>query len=104
MSAARAKAAEREREIDTLIAAREARLAEVNQQIVVTEDLAMLQEAGIYEFRHRLADAVAYKARLDRVKDRYKTLARNDQAVLADSGWSVNGSATEPESTAVRTC
>jgi hypothetical protein len=95
LSAARAKAAEREQEIDTLIAAREARVAELDEQIVVTEDLAMLQEAGIYEFRHRLADAVAYKARLDAVKDRYKTMARDDQAVLAASGWTVNGSAAE---------
>jgi hypothetical protein len=95
LSAAGAKAAEREQEIDTLIAAREARVAELDEQIVVTEDLAMLQEAGIYEFRHRLADAVAYKARLDAVKDRYKTMARDDQAVLAASGWTVNGSAAE---------
>lgn len=95
LTSARAMAAERERETDAALAARQARLAELDQKIVVTEDLAMLQEAGLYEFRHRLADAVAYKARIDQLKDRYKTMARNDQAVLADSGWTVNGSTGE---------
>jgi len=91
----RAKAAEREREVDGLIAARQSRLVELDQTIVVTEDVAMLQQAGLYEFRHRLADAVAYKARLDQLKDRYKTMIRNEQAVLGASGWTVNGSAGE---------
>ncbi|OLL72246.1 UPF0325 protein YaeH [Pseudonocardia sp. Ae168_Ps1] len=95
VSSARAKAGEREQTVETELAARRARVAELDQQIVVTEDIAMLQEAGIYEFRHRLDDAVAYKARLNELKDRYKTLQRNDDAVLAASGWTVNGSATE---------
>lgn len=95
VTAARARAAERERATDAELARRGARIAELDRQIVVTEDLAMLQEAGIYEFRHRLADAVAYKARLEQLKDRYKSLQRNDEAVLAASGWTVNGSASE---------
>ncbi|WP_226350323.1 DUF4041 domain-containing protein [Pseudonocardia sp. ICBG601] len=95
LTTARAKAVDRERAVDAELAERRARIAELDRQIVVTEDLAMLQEAGIYEFRHRLADAVAYKSRLEDLKDRYKSLQRNDEAVLAASGWTVNGSATE---------
>ncbi|GAA4821972.1 hypothetical protein GCM10023201_04710 [Actinomycetospora corticicola] len=75
--------------------AAERRLAELRREIVETEDRAMLQEAGIYEFRHRLADAVAYKARLEAVKARYKELVRQDGAVLAAQGWTVNGSTAE---------
>jgi hypothetical protein len=95
LTAARARGAEREQDVEAGLAARMQRLGELDKQIVVTEELAMLQEAGLYEFRHRLADAVAYKARLEELKDRYRTLVRNDQAVLAASAWTVNGSATE---------
>lgn len=95
LTEARQTAAERERAVEGGLAARLQRLSELDQQIVVTEDLAMLQEAGLYEFRHRLADAVAYRARLEELKDRHRTMVRNDQAVLAASGWTVNGSATE---------
>lgn len=95
VTAARRRSAEHEVAVDAQLSDRRARIAELDRQIVVTEDLAMLQEAGIYEFRHRLDDAVAYKSRLDEIKDRYKSLQRNDEAVLAASGWTVNGSATE---------
>lgn len=71
------------------------RLDELGRLVVRTEDAAMLQEAGIYEYRHPLADAVAYKAELDRLKDQVKTLARGDRAVLAVTSWQVNGSAAE---------
>ncbi len=95
VSSARTRASEVEGAVDAELAERRARVAELDRQIVVTEDLAMLQEAGIYEFRHRLDDAVAYKARLEQLKDSYKSLQRNDEAVLAASGWTVNGSASE---------
>src|SRR4051794_10626141 len=38
------------------------RLAEeARKSIVETEDLALLQEAGVYRYRHPLTDAVAYE-------------------------------------------
>ncbi|RZT87826.1 hypothetical protein EV383_4753 [Pseudonocardia sediminis] len=86
VTAARANAIERERTVDVELVERRARIADLDKQIVVTEDLAMLQEAGIYEFRHRLEDAVAYKSRLEQLKDRYKSLQRKEEAVLAASG------------------
>ncbi|GAA0917128.1 hypothetical protein GCM10009549_33800 [Streptomyces thermoalcalitolerans] len=73
----------------------ERRLAEAQRDLVVTDDLVLLQEAGIYEYRHPLADAVAYKAELDRIKDRYKTLTKNGRAVVGVTDWTVNGSAAE---------
>ena len=39
-------------------------LQDIRAQIVATDELAALQEVGIYEYRHPLQDAVAYKSRL----------------------------------------
>lgn len=69
------------------------RLAEARQQIVVTEEAAMLQEVGVYQYRHPLSDAVAYQAALASLQDRIKTMAKADGgAVQAAKGWTVNGS------------
>ena len=92
---ARTEAKDRVRVIERDIDHQQNRLTELQGQIVVTEDLAMLQEAGIYEYRHRLADAVAYKSRLDHLKDAIKTLVRRDSAILSTTSWTVNGSTTE---------
>ena len=70
-------------------------LNEVLARIVQTEDMAVLQEAGVYEYRHPLDDAVAYKARLERLKDEYKSMVRGDSAVLSSTTWHVNGSVAE---------
>lgn len=64
-------------------------------QVVHTEEAAMLQEAGIYEYRHPLADSVAYKSALSNLKDQVKTLAKTNRAVLAATDWHVNGSLSE---------
>ncbi|MFD7135676.1 DUF4041 domain-containing protein [Streptomyces sp. NPDC059894] len=87
----------RQRLHDMEVQAQEAerRLASARSGLVVTDDLALLQEAGIYEYRHPLADAVAYKAELDRLKDQYKTLTKNGRAVVGVTDWMVNGSAAE---------
>ena len=80
----------------------EQRLAQVQgqvvhgqRQVVVTEETAMLQEAGVYAYRHPLADAVAYKAALADLTDKLKTMVRNDGAVTSINSWTVNGSAVE---------
>ncbi|WP_019634342.1 DUF4041 domain-containing protein [Actinomadura atramentaria] len=72
--------------------AHEARLTAARREIVETRDVALLQEAGVYEYEHPLADAVAYKARLAEVKDEIKALARQGRAVVGSTSWSVNGS------------
>jgi hypothetical protein len=73
----------------------ELRLAELNRGIAATDDVAMLQEVGIYNYRHPLADAVAYKARLADLADNIKTTARKGDAVKGATHWTVNGSVTE---------
>jgi uncharacterized small protein (DUF1192 family) len=72
----------------------EVRVAELDEQVVVTEETSILQEVGIYEYRHPLGDAVAYQAELKRLKDLIKVMTLKDGgAVLANNNWTVNGSA-----------
>nr|WP_218974286.1 DUF4041 domain-containing protein [Streptomyces sp. NP160] len=72
------------------------RKADLEQHIVQTEDLAILQEAGIYSYRHRLGDSVAHQAELKRIQDQAKAMTRRDGgAVSATTNWQVNGSAAK---------
>jgi hypothetical protein len=66
------------------------------QQVVETSSLALLQEVGIYQYRHRLQDAAAYKERLDDLLARIREMAKVDGgAVQSGVGWAINGSAAE---------
>ncbi|GGU00810.1 hypothetical protein GCM10010289_21950 [Streptomyces violascens] len=73
----------------------ERRLAELQARIVNADETAMLQEAGIYAYRHVLHDAIAYRSRLDTLQNETKTLARAGHAVQAATDWTVNGSKRE---------
>ena len=71
-------------------------LADTKKSIVETEDLVLLQEAGIYHYRHPLTDAVAYEKEIEAIDSQIKAMTRKDGgAVLAATNWTVNGSATE---------
>jgi len=70
-------------------------VADLRRQLVATEDAVLLQEAGLYSYRHPLHDALAYKARLADVQDKMKAAVRQGQAIQSASGWTVNGSTTE---------
>lgn len=70
-----------------------AQLDEVRKAIVATEDVALLQEAGVYRYRHPLTDAVAYQNELASIEEKIKSMVRKDGgAVLATTDWTVNGS------------
>ena len=56
-----------------------------------------LTEVGIYNYRHRLDDSVAYKAQLDHLRDRIKTAAKTGRAVTGNTSWTVNGSGAKAE-------
>jgi hypothetical protein len=77
------------------IGSAQAELHGIRTQIVETQEIALLQEAGIYEYRHRLADSVAYKVSLERLKDSIKISAKNNHAITATTNWTVNNSAVE---------
>lgn len=73
----------------------QAELANVQTEVIETREEALLQEVGVYEFRHPLEDSVAYKSRLKTLKDQIKTMARNGNAVVGATAWQVNGSAAQ---------
>ncbi|WP_027345269.1 DUF4041 domain-containing protein [Hamadaea tsunoensis] len=73
----------------------QAQLAQLRAQLVQTSIDVDLQEVGVYAYQHPLEDAVAYKARLADLTDHIKVMARGDGAVLAATGWTVNGSMAE---------
>ena len=87
------------RELDALSSekeATEARLGELRAQVVPVEEEAILQEVGIYEYRHPLSDAVAYQAELKRLSDQIKVMTKKDGgAVQATTNWTVNNSAAQ---------
>jgi hypothetical protein len=69
---------------------------DLRRMVVVTQETAILQEVGIYEYRHPLSDSVAYKSELARLQDQIKSMARKDGgAIEADTSWTVNGSAAQ---------
>ncbi|WP_250907562.1 DUF4041 domain-containing protein [Nonomuraea sp. NEAU-A123] len=71
------------------------RLRETEQRVVQTEETVLLQEVGVYEYRHPLSDAVDYKDQLARVKARIKEMVREGRAVVGATSWQVNGSVAE---------
>jgi hypothetical protein len=82
--------------LDAEVAAAKSELLSIRKQIVETEDLALLQEAGVYHYTHPLTDAVAYEKELSRIEERVKEMNRKDSgAILASTNWTVNGSKRE---------
>jgi hypothetical protein len=64
-------------------------------QLVETRETLILQEAGVYEYRHPLDDAIAYKVKLTGVQARIKDAVKAGTAVEGSTSWTVNSSAAE---------
>ena len=71
------------------------RVRDTRAELVETDERALLQEVGYYQFSHPLDDAVAYRERLDALRGRIKAAIRDKVAVRSQPGWTVNGSAKE---------
>jgi hypothetical protein len=86
-------------ELATLRADRDALTEEIEglkREVVETRDVQLLQEAGIYEYRHPLTAAVSYQYELGTLRARIKAMARPDGgAVRGSTTWTVNGSAAQ---------
>lgn len=77
-------------------AASQSELDAVRRSIVECNDTALLQEAGLYSYRHPLADAVAYRGQLEELDATIKEMNRKDGGAVVSAGtWTVNGSTTE---------
>lgn len=80
----------------TVIQTLKRQIEDISGRLVSTEDLVLLQEAGVYHYRHPLTDAVAYEHALAEIEEEIKGMTRKDGgAVLAAIAWTVNGSAAE---------
>lgn len=69
-----------------------AEFAELQEQVIETRETAILQEVGIYQYRHPLDDAPAYKARLSGLQAQIKDAVKAGSAVVGSTTWTVNGS------------
>lgn len=68
-------------------------LWDLDAKVVKTRDEEILQEVGLYDFRHRLEDSVAYKDRIESVRARQKEMCKKDGgAVTGTTKWELNGS------------
>jgi hypothetical protein len=84
-------------ETERQVAALRTEYAELSVRLVETRETAILQEAGVYQYRHPLDDAIAYKARLVGVQARIKDAVKAGNAVRGSTNWTVNNSAREGE-------
>lgn len=90
------EAVETASQLDTLRATATAELEELRKQVVTTEEAAVLQEVGVYDYRHPLSDAVAYQDELQRLREQVKAMTRKDGgAVTGTTNWTVNNSAAK---------
>lgn len=69
--------------------------AELSRLVIETRETAILQEVGIYEYRHPLDDAPAYKARLTGIQAKIKDAVKAGSAVKGSTNWTVNGSSRD---------
>lgn len=69
--------------------------AQLAGQVVEMRETAILQEVGIYQYRHPLDDALAYKVRLIGVKARIKDAVKAGNAVRGTANWTINGLARD---------
>jgi hypothetical protein len=72
-----------------------AEIAAWQAQVVAVSDEAILQEVGIYRYRHPLDSGAAYKERLAALQGQISAMAKSNKAVTGAVNWTVNGSTKE---------
>lgn len=98
VAASRAELAGLQQQVAQALAAASAARAEeaaARAQLAENLDEAVMHEAGLYTFSHRLENAVAYKAALTEAQTRMKDMVRAGRAIDATTNWSVNNSAAQ---------
>lgn len=70
-------------------------IGDAEAQLVQTDETALLQDLGFYQYSHPLDNAPAYKERLVKVRNAQKAAMRDGRAIRSKPGWTVNGSVKE---------
>lgn len=68
------------------------RLDAIAAEIVQTDDAKLLQEVGVYHYRHVLADAEEYKRKLDQIKGQIASMVKVKTAFRASETFHYNNS------------
>ncbi len=83
-------------ELANEVTARRGDLDAVQTTLVEAREEAMLQEVGVYDYHHPLEDSIAYRERLDLIRQRIRAMSKRDGGgVLASTDWHVNGSVAQ---------
>lgn len=67
----------------------------LEQQVIETRDVMLLQEVGIYEYRHPLSSSTEYQEALATLQNQMKESVKASQAVTGTKKWAINGSEKE---------
>ena len=70
----------------------EAKLAQAKEQIIETDEAALLQSFGIYTPHYAYTTSDEYKDALREIRDKQKGMVKSGAAVGGNEGWTVNGS------------
>ena len=66
-------------------------IEELNHQLADLEDQKALQEYGVYKPKYNFGTSAGYKAKLDEVRSKQKSMIRNKEVVIWDTEWIVEG-------------
>lgn len=86
---------ERHSALHAEIEAEQQHLAALQKEIVLTSDIQILQEVGVYHYRHPLETSAQYKEHLEQIKAQIKAMVQTKTAVHADANFSFNNSAAK---------
>lgn len=73
----------------------QAKITELKDEVVETQEVALLQSFGIYEPTYNFASSDAYKEYLQDLRSEAKSLIKDGAAVTGNTGWTVNGNAAK---------
>lgn len=73
--------------LDTIIQGKKSQLVQMDTEMIV-------QEFGLYTPQFAFMNSDEYKSKLDNVRLKQKELIKNNTAVLGNTNWQINGSAT----------
>jgi Domain of unknown function (DUF4041)/Meiotically up-regulated gene 113 len=85
------------KELDSKLKQLSDTIVEKNNQIVQLDDEILYQSFGFYESRFNLETSVAYKIRLDAIRNEQKALVKAKLATNHSNNWTIDGNKKEGE-------